>query len=165
MATKGVKLPEGKDPFAARSPFDVLGVPPSATGRDLNDAHSEKLDELNYEDYPDEERIAKREEITRAYDAIRDARGRAGVKLFVFDPTAGQQQTRAEAERNKAVEFDFGRILKGSDAVFPVSPDVPDPRPLYRPAPLDRSARLRVAGDRAAPDPVAEAIDAIRFDQ
>ena len=158
-----VKLSEEENPYSRRTPFDVLGVSPSATARDLREAQVEKLEEINYADYDDQTRIAKRDEINEAYSVLRDVRSRMSVVIFRFDQTVGKAESRSAAEKHKTLKFEFGRILQGTDKVFPVSPELA--KPTYKRVALKRSVRYRKDVVPTTVDPKAQALASITFDR
>src|SRR4051794_13715165 len=119
------KLPADENPYSERNPFALLGVSPSATPKEVQAAHQEKLEDIDYAGLEDHVRIAKRQEIVRAYEAIRDARARAAAELFVFDSAVGRRETAAQADKYKSLSFDFGRIPRGAENLFPAAPQLP----------------------------------------
>ena len=160
------QLSPEKNPYSAQNPFNVLGVSPSATAKEIQEAQIEKLEEINDAGYEEQIRIAKQGEIKRAYDAIRDAKSRASVEVFIFDSTVGRKESQAAAEKHKTLRFEFGQILKGADAaVLPSSPEMLDVRKQHGQMVMERSMQLKTAGDRLAIDPKAEALNSIAFDR
>jgi len=158
-----VRLPEEENPYSQRTPFDVLGVSPSATARELREAQVEKLEEINYADYDDQTRIAKRDEINQAYSVLRDVRSRMSVVIFRFDRTVGQAESRSAAEKHKTLRFEFGRILQSTDKVFPVSPELA--KPTYKRVVMKRSVRYRKNVVLTTVDPKTQALASITFDR
>jgi hypothetical protein len=118
------RLPEELNPYSEqKNPFYVLGVPPTATARELHAAHVERLADIDFGKWDDATRIAKREEVNQAYNVLRDVRSRVGVLLFLLDERIGREEVRQMAEKHRNLTFDFGRILRCSDSVFPHKPE------------------------------------------
>lgn len=158
-----VKLSEEQNPYSGRSPFDVLGVSPSATAREVQEAQAEKLEDIDYAGHDDETRIAKRDEINRAYDILRNARSRAIVEMFVFDNSVGREEGKQAAEKHCKVTFEYSEILKGSNEILPSSPELTDiPQ---EPVEMTHCLRLKMGSEQMTVDPRTEAISSITFDR
>ena len=161
-----VKLPEERNPYSGRTPFDVLGVPLTADAREIVLARDEKLDDINNHQppYADDERLELIKEVKEAYRAVGDARARAEVEMFFYDSTVGEEGCRRQAERHAELAFDFGRILERAEDILPAEPDMQRARDDFRGVPLDSGLRLRTDGTSFERDPRREALDAIRFE-
>lgn len=160
-----VTLPPTKNPYSGRTPFDILGVTPSATAREMTEARDERLEDIDFGDHDDQERIQLKNEVNQAYDQIRNVRARVSLEIFFFDQAVGQEECRRSAEQHQAVTFDFDRVLKGVEAIMPTAPDVQGAGKQFRDVPLEQSVRLQSAGDEFAPDPTREALKTIAFER
>jgi DnaJ-class molecular chaperone len=159
-----VKLPDDKNPYFGRTPFDILGVSPSATSRELLEARDEKLEEVDYQHADQGERILARQRITQAYDQLSDARSRVGVEMFVFDNTLGRQEAVREAEKHLADPPDVTGVLQNAEDVFPNSPSVGHAARQGREIVLERSIRLELEEHPFPVDPAEEALKSIKFE-
>jgi len=161
-----VELPEDKNPYAGRSPFDILGVPPTASAAEIRDACAERKEEINYNpNYDDKTRLAKRKEVEEANNMVREAKRRVAIEVFVFDKGVGQNECREAAQTHKTLSFEFDTVLKGTDEIFPSSPDIRGAETLFRDVTFQRSVRLKTEGHQFEADPRAEALASISFDQ
>jgi len=158
-----MKLPEDKNPYSARSPFDLLGVSPSATAVEIRNAMDERIDEIAGLD--DDVRLAKREEIKAAYRAVRNARARAEVEMFFYDSTVGEEDCRRSAEEYKTVSFEFGRILEHAEDILPTSPDVQGARERFTEVTFQRSVQIETEGDLLRIDLKEDALASIVFER
>lgn len=161
-----VRLPEEKNPYGGRTPFDVLGVPPTADARQIVVARDERLDDINnhHPPYADDERLELIKEVKEAYRAVGDARARAEVEMFFYDSSVGEEGCRRQAERHTDLAFDFSRILERAEDILPAEPDIQRATDDFRDVPLGSGLRLRTEGTSFERDPRREALDAIRFE-
>ncbi len=158
-----VRLPDAHNPYASNNPFAVLGVPPSATARELHAAHVERLADVDYSKLDDATRIVRREEINQAYNVLRDVRSRVSVLMFQFDETVGREGLKQVAQQHRDLDFDFGRILTCSTSVFPHSPE-PLP-PSGKKVTMKRSLQYKVDPRPFEPDLKGEAMSSITFER
>ncbi len=158
-----VRLPEEKNPYSKMSPYDVLGVSPSATARELHAARLDKLEDINYADYDEKTRITRRNEVEQAYTTLRDVRSRVSVVMFMLDQTVGEEGSRQAAQKHKILEFDFSRILEHSDAMFPVAPKFTVPK--YNDIVLASSRHFEVESALMEIDHQDETLSSITFER
>ncbi|MHC4479927.1 MAG: hypothetical protein ACYS1C_03025, partial [Planctomycetota bacterium] len=102
--------------------------------------------------------------LREAYNAIRDARARAAVQALYYDSTVGVQECQQAAERNRKLEFEFGRILAREEHILPRRPDLRGAAGQFRDVSLERACRIEFGGHVFERDPAADALASITFD-
>jgi hypothetical protein len=121
-----IAIPADTNPYAEVTPYAVLGVPASASARELRDAQDRRLKETN-EKYAsdDKTRVAKITEIKEAYEAVCKSKKRLAIQVFVLDPKAGREECKSLAQTYEKVSYDYNRILGHSEQVFRTQPVLP----------------------------------------
>jgi len=117
------QLPSDRNPYSGTTPFEVLGVSPSATSRDILRARDEKLEDIDYT-FQGEQRILERAKLMAAYEQLSDARTRLAVEFFSFDSTVGQKEVHDTSEQLLAAKIDVGGVLQSAEDVLPSTPYV-----------------------------------------
>jgi len=159
-----VIIGQDKSPYRERTPFDVLGIPRSATARQITDAYEERLDDINADVRDDAERIARIAELDAANDELGEAKRRAVVELFIFDPTLGREECTRNAKKYEQLSFDFDRILERADDMLPSRPDVSDARGDFRPVSLEQALVADAEPYPFAQTPEEESLAALEWD-
>lgn len=159
------RLDESKNPYKGRDPFAVLGVDRGASPRELDDAMEQLLEDLDYESIDEEEKQQKRQAVNEAYDLLRGANSRMAVEFFAYDASGDRQECKKAAQGHTRLEFDFGRILRGAEDVFPSMPELTEKQTARREIALRESVRLVDSSEKFRPQPKAEALRSIRFDR
>ena len=161
-----VTLPDDKNPYSGRTPFDTLGVTPSATEEELRDAQNERLDDIDDEHFDDtDKRLALREEVKQAYEMVRTPESRIAVEMFFFDKSVGEEDCRREAQRHQSLSFDFNRVLERVEDIIPTTPNVQGARKQFRATRLEQSVQLATEEPAFAVDPKHEALASITFER
>jgi len=161
-----VTLPDDKNPYTGRTPFDTLGVSPSASEVELRDARDEKLEEIDDEHFDDnEKRLALSNEVKQAYESVRSPEARMTVEMFFYDPSVGQEGCQQEAQNHQTLSFDFNRVLERVEDIIPDSPSVKAARKHFRPVHLEQSVLLATDVKEFAADPRQEALSSIVFER
>lgn len=160
------KLPDEYNPYSDSSPFDVLGVSPSASGRDIVDARDDKLEDIEFDFKDDpEERLNEAKKVKAAYDVISDPRSRFGLEMFRFDPSVGQSDCREAADRRVGTEIDVSGVFEDAEDIFRDDPIVGQPKKQFRKVKFEHSVRLETAKHPFEVNPAGEAMQSIRFDR
>lgn len=161
-----VTLPEETNPYSGRTPFDALGVSPSASEEELRDARDEKLEEIDDEYFDDtDKRVALSNEVKDAYEMVRSPEARMTIEMFFFDQSVGSEGCRREAEKHRSLSFDFGRVLESVEDILPTAPNVHAAQKQFKPVRLEQSMRMETQAAEFATDPKQEALDSISFER
>jgi DnaJ-class molecular chaperone len=161
-----IKLPDDENPYSGQSPFEVLGVPRTASATEIRDAYEGRIEEID-DTYAgnDAVRLRRRAEVKAAYDALRDAKERAAVHLFFFDDTVGRAACREAGEKHKTLDYEFTRILQGAEDVLSTTPDVDDVTQQFREVVLQQSTRMKTEGSPFKSDLQADVRESIAFER
>lgn len=159
-----ILLPDKDNPFASKTPFDILGIDRSADAKKLRQALQEKIEDARMDTHDDDARLRKQEEIKWAYDQLRNPRSRVVLEVFSFDPRAGDQECRRRAEQLRKVDFDYNRVFKGYHELLPCNPEVDASRLQKHDPVLNKSLALRSSETQGALSPREEYQAAIRFE-
>lgn len=159
-----IRLPEDKNPYSDATPFEILGVSPSASTREILEVRDEKLEDLDYS-FEGEQRIIERQKIMAAYDQLSDSRSRVSVEMFFFDSMVGHKEvTDAASEHTKATP-DVGAVLECDENLFLTSPAVDHAASQSRKVRLKRSIQLEAKQHPFPIEPTREALESISFEQ
>ena len=156
-------LPAEKNPYSGTTPFEVLGVSPSATSRDILRARDEKLEEIDYA-FQSEQRIVERTKLMDAYESLSDARTRLAVEFFFFDSTVGQKEVQEASEKLLTTKIDVGGVLQGAKDILPSTPYVGHAKTSGRSIRCRGSLKLNEASVPFSADRAAELQEAITFE-
>lgn len=158
-----VQLKDKHNPYIG-SPFRVLGVKPGANSRELNQAHIERLDEINDEGLPDDERIKRQQEVKAAYNQVRDAVGRASLDLCTLDTSLGEERCRKEATALRTFRYDYDALFGQTEELLPDRPNIENARAQCRAVELDTALVLQSEGHAFAPDVGSDVLKSITFE-
>lgn len=159
-------IPEEKSPYSDTSPYKVLGVPATASARELRDARDRRFKEADREFQGEKDqktRLQRRKAIEDAYAAVRRGKERLSLQVFVLDPSVGKKECSTLAAKHREMSFDYSRVLGHSEQLFRTQPFLPKVDLAAEPAGLKKSLRMCEDNERMAVDPAAAALSEITF--
>ena len=106
------QLPEDVDPYNGESPYDILGVKPSATAKEIKNTYARTKRDIQESGLTPSERAQKLQIIEEAYNQLRVAANRVQVDFFTVDNEIGHRQCRAVAEAFQKPDTDVGDLIK-----------------------------------------------------
>ncbi len=160
-----VKLSDTVNPYSERNPFAILGVAADVNVNKLKRFRQDRIEDIQHEDHDDETRICLINEANEAYELLSNARSRAQIELFSFDPNIGHSDFRAQAEQYLSLDFDFGRILRSSDEIFPETPDLRKANEQFFKVRLEESTEIQQYDYATDESFRREALDALFFER
>lgn len=124
-----IKLPESANPYSGKTPYEYLGIPPTANGRAIRDAFSKREEEILFSNLAESEKNRLRAESQEKRAQLSDLRSRVAIDIFLPDTELGLDDCRKQAAANEQLQFDFATVFKGSEQVQTPEPELPAAAP------------------------------------
>jgi hypothetical protein len=160
-----VRIPEERNPFGRRRPFDVLGVDPAASFADVRGAYEELVAQVDSAGLQESERTARLAELEAAYEVLREPRSRALVEMSRIDDELGLEACREAARAHADTSLDCDAVLEREEGLPPAEPELSLPEGPSRAASLATRMRLKTEGARFVPDLMRDVIESVTFER
>ena len=106
------KLPAEFDPYGQQTPYDILGVKPSSSTKDIRNRHTSLKRDIQESGLSPSERDKKLRPINEAYDQLRVSSNRIQVDFYFVDNEVGLQQCRKIAASVGKPQTDVGDLIR-----------------------------------------------------
>ena len=98
--------------YTARTPYDILGVPPDADARHVRDTFNALQRDLQEKGLPAGELAKRTQELEAAYGELRDPANRVRVDFRLLDRNLGRKQCEAIAAGLPKPNTDVSGVVK-----------------------------------------------------
>jgi hypothetical protein len=105
-------LPEALDRYQKPLPYEVLGVAPDASARDVLNSRNALKRDLQEAGGDPSERARKLQRIEEAYDQVCKPANRMRIDFFLLDPKVGLRQCQALAQGLTRPNTDIQGVIK-----------------------------------------------------
>ncbi|NOX55925.1 MAG: J domain-containing protein [Planctomycetes bacterium] len=106
------KIPQECDRYRRETPYDVLGVPPDATPKEIRNRYTCLTREVRESGLDVAERSKREKRLEEAYSQLRIAANRIKVDFFILDRSLGLKQCQAIAETLSEPDTEVADIIK-----------------------------------------------------
>jgi len=106
------ELPREIDPYRQDTPYDILGVKPTASAVEVRNRQTRLKRDIQESGLPAGERAKQLKELDEAYSQVRVAASRVQVDFFVVDNEVGIGQCRKIAESVGKPETDVDDLIR-----------------------------------------------------
>lgn len=105
-------LPENLDRYRRQSPYEILGVAPDATAKEINDRHNTLQHDLRESGVNSSERTKEMNRLSNAYKLVCKPGERLRVDFFLLDSKLGIKQCEAIVRQLPKPSADIKGFIK-----------------------------------------------------
>ena len=105
-------IPTECNRYRRATPYEVLGVSPNATAKDIRDHYTRLTREVRDSGLDVAERSKREKQLEEAYAQLRIAANRIKVDFFLLDKSLGMKRCRAIAEKLGKPDTEVAKIVK-----------------------------------------------------